>query len=106
MSNAQKHTAAVLLEIGFLFTTSASSWAIPIVNATIDSLGGGVFQYNLTLNNTGGLEPLSGLLLVNAGSVFGLDDTSVIDAPQEVGGNLMADWGFFAPLPPILDGLF
>src|SRR5215467_6632781 len=91
MSNAQKHTAAVLLAIGFLFTTSASSWAIPIVNATIDSLDGGVFRYNLTLTNTGGLEPLGGLFLVNAGSVFGLDDSSVIDAPQDVGGDPIAD---------------
>jgi hypothetical protein len=62
-------------------------------------LGGGLFEYDITVYNSAGLEPIQGLLLFNAGTNFGLDDTSVIGAPQNVGGNAAANWSFFAPAP-------
>ena len=86
-------------------TASTQSWAGPIVLFTVDDLGAGVFQYNLIVDNTGGSEPLSGLTLLKGNSVFGLDDTSVIGAPENVGGNPAADWSFLAPLPPLVDEL-
>jgi hypothetical protein len=69
--------------------------AIPM-DFTVDNLGPGLFQYNLTLNDQLG-DPLSGLNVLHGFSVFGLDDTSVIGAP--------AGWSFFAPLPPLVDEL-
>ena len=63
---------------------------------TVDNLGGGLFQYNLTLNDPFS-EPLSGLNILHANTVFGLDNTSVIGAP--------AGWDFFAPLPLVVDEL-
>jgi hypothetical protein len=70
------------------------------------NLGGGLFQYNLTVQNTdlinlatGSPEPLSGVNLLNGNSVFGLDASSVINAP--------AGWFYFAPDPgpPLVDEL-
>ena len=84
---------------------SSQAWAAPTVLFGVDDLGGGLFQYNLTLENNGGSEPLSGLLVLNGGSVFGLDVTSVIGAPQDIGGNPAADWSFIAPFPPFVDPL-
>jgi len=82
-----------LRAVGFCATVltlvaSTQSWAGPIVLFTVDDLGGGVFEYNLIVDNTGGSEPLSGLTVIKGNSVFGLDDTSVIGAPENVGGSL------------------
>ena len=67
---------------------------------TTTALGGGVFQYDLTIANTdlinpntGLPEPIAGLNLLKGFSVFGLDSSSTITAP--------AGWMFFAPDPGI-----
>jgi hypothetical protein len=61
------------------------------------NLGGGLFRYQLILNNIAYSEPLSGLNILNANTVFGLDNSSTISAP--------IGWSFFAPLPPVVDEL-
>jgi hypothetical protein len=76
---------------------SPAAWAAPLVTFTTTDLGGGLYQYDLTLDNTGGPEPLSGLNILDAYSVFGLTGSSTIGAP--------AGWSFFAPLPPLVDEL-
>lgn len=67
---------------------------------TTTPLGGGVFQYDLTIANTdlinpntGLPEPIAGLNILKGFSVFGLDSSSTITAP--------AGWMFFAPDPGI-----
>lgn len=81
------------------------SLATPTAVVTTMDLGMGLFEYNIIINNAGGPEPLQGLLLFNANTLFGLDGSSVIGAPQDVGGNLAADWDFFPPEPPVVDQL-
>jgi len=76
-----------------LASTGAGAGTLDI---DVDNLGGGLFQYNLTLHNPFS-EPISGLNLLHGGSVFALDDASVIGAP--------AGWDFFTPLPPLVDEL-
>jgi hypothetical protein len=63
----------------------------------VDVIAFGVYQYNLLVDNTGGGEDLSGLNVLRGSSVFGLDGSSTIAAP--------ADWGWFEPLPPLIDDL-
>ena len=75
----------------------ASSALASEVDYITNSLGNGFFNYALTLVNSGGAEPLSGLLVVNGNSVFGLDPSATIGAP--------AGWSFFPPLPPAFDRL-
>jgi hypothetical protein len=77
--------------------TSAPALALPIVRYTVSDLGGGIWEYQLTVDNDGGAEPLSGLNVLYANSVFGLDDQSVIGTPS--------GWMAFAPLPPFADDL-
>jgi len=72
--------------------------AMPFVTFSAVDLGEGVFEYDLTLSNSGGGEALSGLIVLNGNSVFGLDETSVIGAPD--------GWSFFPPLFPVVDPLF
>jgi PEP-CTERM motif len=84
-------------------TVGSQAWASPMVLFGVDNLGGGFFQYDLTIDNSGGSEPLSGLLILNGGSVFGLDATSVVGAPQDIGGNPAANWSFIAPFPPFVN---
>jgi hypothetical protein len=86
-----------------ILTLGVEAEASPTVFFGVDNLGGGIFQYNLIINNSGGSEPLSGLLVLHGGSVFGLDATSAIGAPQDVGGNPAADWSFIAPFFPFVD---
>ena len=81
--------------LAFALGTAAS--AAPIVCYTVTDLGGGLFRYDLVVDNGGGAEGLSGLDILHAGSVFGLDDSSTIGEP--------AGWMSFAPLPPLLDDL-
>jgi hypothetical protein len=80
-----------------LLVAGSGAQALPIVTYSVDELGGGLFQYNLTVNNDGGGEALAGLNVLYAGSVFGLDGSSTIGAP--------GDWAWFAPLPPLIDDL-
>jgi hypothetical protein len=73
---------------------------------TTTPLGGGVFQYDLTIANTdlinpntGLPEPIAGLNILKGFSVFGLDSFSTITAPP--------GWLFFAPDPglPLMNEL-
>jgi len=94
-------TIAGLLSVLSRTILSFQAWADPMVLFSVNDLGGGVFQYNLTVDNQAGSEPLSGLLVLNGGSVFGLDASSVIGAPQAVNGNASVNWGFIAPFLPL-----
>ena len=98
-------TAGWLCVVVLFLTMSSQAWATPMALFTVDDLGGGLFQYNLIVDNTGGSEPLSGLNVLKGNSVFGLDDSSVMGAPEDVSGNPAADWSFFAPFPPFIDEL-
>jgi hypothetical protein len=71
-------------------TARSPAGATPL-EFTVDNLGGGLFRYDLTLNNQFS-EPLSGLNVFRGYSVFGLDITSIIAAP--------AGWDFFGPFAP------
>ena len=92
----RRGVAAVLRALALLTLSGAAS-AVPMVVYTVDDLGGGLFQYNLTLENDGGSEALSGLNVLHGDSVFGLDDGSPIAAP--------AGWIYFAPFPSLIDDL-
>jgi hypothetical protein len=83
--------SAMILFVG------AMAQASPIVLFSTDDLGGGLFQYNLTIDNRVGTEPISGLSILHANTVFGLDPFSVLGVP--------AGWDFFPPLPPFVDDL-
>ena len=97
MSNRKRARSALFgaLLLGLLVSAPAS--AVPFVTVLATDLGGGLFQYDLTLHNAGGAEPLSGLNVLHANSVFGLTAGSTISAP--------AGWSHFAPLPPFVDEL-
>jgi hypothetical protein len=82
--------------IAALFLASACR-ASPHVTFGVADLGGGIFRYQMTLDNQAGSEPLSGLDILNGNSLFGLDASSVIGAPP--------NWSFLAPLPPFADDL-
>jgi hypothetical protein len=72
---AQFTTATLLLGV--------TSWASagPAVEVTATNIGGGLFEYDLVLDNTTGNQPLDGLDILHAVSVFGLVDTSNVSAP-------------------------
>ena len=55
-----------------------------------------MYEYDLTIANYGS-EGISGLDILNANGLFGLNDFSVVNAPQNIGGNPAASWGFFTP---------
>ena len=78
-----------------LLTTACMQVRAQSFQVTTDSLGGGMFDYHFLIDNTGGSEPLQGVLLFNANSTFGLDASSSISAPT--------GWNFFAPVPPVVD---
>ena len=69
------------------------------VKYSTDNLGGGMFQYNLRIDNRAGADPIAGLNVMHGFSVFGLTSASTIVAPT--------DWAFFEPFPgpPLLDEL-
>lgn len=83
--------AACLIGIG------GQAWGAPMVFFNALDQGGGLFQYNLSLDNRSGGVTLAGLNVLNANSVFGVDPSTVIGAP--------ADWSFIAPFPPFVDDL-
>jgi hypothetical protein len=85
---------AIIVVLGFAAATAS---AAPIVTFDYSDLGGGLYRYDLTVDNSGGPEPFSGLNVLNANTVFGLDPGSTIGAP--------AGWDSFAPLPPFVDEL-
>jgi hypothetical protein len=80
-----------------LLGASSAASALPMVTYTFADLGGGLYQYDLTVHNTGGAADLSGLNVLHGGSVFGLDGSSTIGEPS--------GWASFAPLPPFADDL-
>jgi len=84
--------AALVLLLGGVSPASAT----PTLQIGVSG-GGPYYDYEMTLINTGGTEPLSGLNLLAANTIFGLDDTSTIMAPS--------GWDYFAPLPPTVDEL-
>jgi hypothetical protein len=103
---AQRFRRIWLCVVVLSLVASTQSRAISIFYDPKD-LTGGLFQYNLVVDNTGGTEPISGLLVLHGNSAFGLDATSVISAPQDIAGNPAADWFFFPPDPgpPLVDSL-
>ena len=96
MRGHRETTAARALAVALLVASPQAS-ALPIVHYSVSALGGGLFQYNLSVDNGGGAEALSGLDVLHAGSVFGLGAGSAIGEP--------AGWMSFAPLPPSIDDL-
>jgi hypothetical protein len=95
LRDARRKTALLLAAV--LLAASTRALALPIVDYTTTNLGGGLFQYDLVVDNAGGGEPLSGLNVLHAGSVFGLDELAAVGRP--------AGWSSFAPLPPLIDDL-
>ena len=85
--------AAVALLLG----SASPGSATPYLQIGVTGMVGTDFVYEMTLYNDGGTEPLSGLNLLDAYTIFGLDDTSTITAPP--------GWDYFAPLPPSVDEL-
>lgn len=94
-------TACALLIAVMALGSLGLADAAPFVTYSASDLGGGMFEYDLTIHNDGGAGPengpVIGLLVLHGDTVFGLDDTSPITAPT--------DWGFFAPLPGLVDSL-
>lgn len=80
-----------------LFGGASPGAAAPYLELISNDAIGPDYLYEMTLYNAGGTEPLSGLNLLEAFTIFGLDDTSTITAP--------AGWDYFAPLPPTVDEL-
>lgn len=93
---ARSRIAGMLVALALAAAGTAAS-AIPVVLYDVTDLGGGLFQYDLTLDNSGGLEPLAGLNVLHGDTVFGLDDGSTISAPS--------GWIYLAPVPSLLDDL-
>lgn len=76
-------------------SSRAEAWPIVLVDVT--DLGGGVWNYALTIDNTTGPEPIMGLNVLHGDTVFGLNELSNIVAP--------AGWDFFPP-DEFVDDLF
>ena len=87
----------MLLLLALLLAVGKSASALPVVQYSVTDLGGGIFQYDLMVDNDGGAEGLSGLNILHGGSVFGLSSASTIGEP--------AGWMSFAPLPSLIDDL-
>lgn len=92
-----RHWRGMALLLAALLVTGSAVSALPVVQYSVTDLGGGLFEYDLVVDNDGGGEGLSGLNILHGGSVFGLDGTSTIGEP--------AGWSSFSPLPPLIDDL-
>jgi hypothetical protein len=77
----------------------APAWGDPVVTYAVTP-NAGAFMYDLTLNNTNSTLIVSGLIVVNGSTVFGLDSSSPISAPPEANGCPCLAWGFAPPIPP------
>jgi len=86
---------SLLTGICFLMVTAACASSATLDFSTTD-LGGGLFRYDITLNNPFS-QLVSGLNLINANSLFGIDALSAIKSPP--------GWDFFAPIPGLVDEL-
>jgi hypothetical protein len=94
---AHPRATGALLPALALLALSTQASALPIVSYTTTGLGGGQYLYQLSVDNTGGAEPLGGLNVLHGDSVFGLDGSSTVGAP--------AGWLYFAPVPGLVDDL-
>ncbi len=83
--------SGLLLMLAWIASARAGTLTVATVN-----LGGGLWEYDLTLTDPYSF-PLSGLNILQADTLFGLDSSSTITAPP--------GWDFFAPLPPVVDEL-
>ncbi len=68
--------AAIVLAAGL------SALADPVVTYTTAPLLGGFFEYDMTVMNVGGTQPLSGLLVLNGSTAFDLGPGSTIGTPS------------------------
>jgi hypothetical protein len=76
-----------------ILMVSTNAWAGAVTFSAVP-VGGGLFQYSLTIINTGEPnQPIAGLNILNGNSVFGLTPSSIIMAPP--------NWSFFSPDPGI-----
>jgi len=89
----------LVLFVTAVLLLAVTSWAPadPTVQVTVNDIGGGLFEYDLVVDNMTGTQPLSGLNILHASSVFGLDEFSSVGAPP--------GWDFLPPFPPGLDEL-
>jgi hypothetical protein len=83
--------ATWLIAVTLILVGSTRASADPVKFVAVP-LGGGLFQYSITINNPAG-ESISGLNILDANSIFGLTPASIITAP--------ANWEFFAPDPAL-----
>lgn len=80
-----------LIAIGLILVGSTHASADPVEYVVVP-LGGGLFQYTLTINNPAD-QPIAGLNILDANSTFGLTPASIISAPP--------NWDFFPPDPAL-----
>ena len=86
-----------LAKIAALALAMACSAGAVSVTYSTTSLGGGLFDYDFQVNNSGGSIPIAGLLVEAGNTEFALDSSSTITAPP--------GWDFISPLPPFDDEL-
>ena len=90
----QKPWGAAWLFVILMIIGVSSGARATTVTFSATPVGGGFFQYSLTLINTGKPhQPIAGLNILNGNSVFGLTPSSIITAPS--------NWSFFSPDPSI-----
>jgi PEP-CTERM motif len=83
--------ATWLMALALILAGSTYASADPVEFVAV-SLGGGLFQYSITINNPAD-QPIAGLNILDANSTFGLTPESIITAPS--------NWDFFAPDPAL-----
>ena len=89
MYKRRKATWLIALTLILIGSTHASADPVEFVAV---SLGGGLFQYSITINNPAD-QPIAGLNILDAASILGLSPASIITAPP--------NWDFFAPDPAL-----
>jgi hypothetical protein len=84
-----------LIALLMALAPAAAAQAVGVAFWTRD-LGGGMFQYNMRVDNDGP-ENMAGLIVIHAQTDFGLNEDSFVVAPE--------DWDYFPPQPPLVDEL-